>query len=369
MDISITLPSNASGRTFPGNTLSTYRVLLQKYMDLEGPHGCALAEITFPTKWYNVRKGVFYCLYGEDESPEEGKEHFDPRTTSMDHSQNGKRTQKMSKLKRALTSTREAEPPPPVLHPESTPRDEQEKADIESRESEENTQALTYIMRGEEGEPMAHFPSDLMEVEELAKKEFPYRRSYSQFSIDSGRVDDNQDLINTLNKLMSRHLRGVVDKLKKEKEQHGGPDQIFTYNPFTMKTLVSMPQDCMLIIPEYVSHQLGLEGKIYMGRRTKGKLITDVDYRNHTVYVYSDIIHNTIVGDTEAPMLRCMSVNNRSSRQVETVTFPNLIFHPVKQYHFREVTVYLRDSAGQPIPFEHGEVSVVLTFRALHPAP
>ena len=65
---------------------------------------------------------------------------------------------------------------------------------------------------------------------------------------------------------------------------------MFSFNTFNQKTAISLPHDYMLVIPEDLSLQLGLRGKVYLGRRTRPEDMTDVNYRNHTVYVYTDII-------------------------------------------------------------------------------
>ena len=113
--------------------------------------------------------------------------------------------------------------------------------------------------------------------------------------------------------------------------------------------------------------QLGLRGKVYLGRRTKPEDMTDVNYRNHTVYVYTDIVKNVVVGDTEAPLLRCTGVKNNSEEAMTTYNFPNPVYVPLNTNYLKEVTIYLRDSFGDPIPFEYGEVVVLLGLRPIPP--
>ena len=121
----------------------------------------------------------------------------------------------------------------------------------------------------------------------------------------------------------------------------------FDVTRYTQRTTVNIPPNYMLIIPEDLSYQLGMEGRVYMGPRMKAARTTDVNYRNHK----------------RAPLLRQMAVHPNSSVNMRTVDFPYLIYHPMKHTYFRQVSVYLRDSAAQPIPFEYGEVSVVLSLR------
>ena len=79
---------------------------------------------------------------------------------------------------------------------------------------------------------------------------------------------------------------------------------MFEYDSYTQRTTVNLPVNYMLIIPEDLSYQLGLEGCVYMGPRTKAVRTTDVDYINHIVYIYMDLIQDGVVVDTQAPLLR-----------------------------------------------------------------
>ena len=122
----------------------------------------------------------------------------------------------------------------------------------------------------------------------------------------------------------------------------------------------------MLVIPEDLSIQLGLRGKVYLGRRTRADDVTNVNYKNRTVYVYTDIIKN-VVCDTEAPLLRCTTVKNKSEEDMTTYDFPNPIYITLNTNYLKEVTIYLRDRFGDPIPFDYGEVVAILGLRPIPP--
>ena len=65
MDLNLILPSNASGNIFPGNTLTAYRVLLQKYENLEVPHAVTLLSLIMPTRWSNIKRSEIYLVQVE----------------------------------------------------------------------------------------------------------------------------------------------------------------------------------------------------------------------------------------------------------------------------------------------------------------
>ena len=70
MDLNLILPSNASGNIFPGNTLTAYRVLLQKYENLEVPHAVTLLSLIMPTRWSNIKRSEIYLVQVEKAAPQ-----------------------------------------------------------------------------------------------------------------------------------------------------------------------------------------------------------------------------------------------------------------------------------------------------------
>ena len=79
-------------------------------------------------------------------------------------------------------------------------------------------------------------------------------------------------------------------------------------------------------------NQLGTDSctYIYMGPKIKESQTTDVDYRNHNVLVYSDLIEDVVVGATEAPLLKQMFLSPYLKDIMKTYVFPNLLFHPMR---------------------------------------
>ena len=121
---------------------------------------------------------------------------------------------------------------------------------------------------------------------------------------------------------------------------------MFEYNSHTMKTIINVLDNCIFIIPKDLSYQLGMEGLAYIGDRTNETLTRNMDYRNQTVYIYSDLIEHIVVGDTEAPLLEQMAVSPHSHEIMKTYKFLNLVFHPKEYICFREVIVYSIQSKG-----------------------
>ena len=81
--------------------------------------------------------------------------------------------------------------------------------------------------------------------------------------------------------------------------------------------------------------------------------------------IYSDLIEYNIVGDTNAPLLRCFPFISKLKRGDIITTgqymnyqiFSNLQFRPLLKNSFHSIRINLRDTSGEKIPF----VSVAIT--------
>ena len=79
----------------------------------------------------------------------------------------------------------------------------------------------------------------------------------------------------------------------------------------------------------------------------------------HSLMIYKDLIEYNIVGDTEAPLLRCfLFLSKFKSGDVKTTglyrnyqTFSNLHFRPLLKIFFHTIHIGLRDTSGEKIPF------------------
>ena len=82
-----------------------------------------------------------------------------------------------------------------------------------------------------------------------------------------------------------------------------------------------------------------------------------------TVYVYTDIIKQQIVGETSTPLLRIINWSHSSKEDNTALTFEQLYFIPLKNSQFDVINILLLDDTGKEIAFEYGKVLVVLEFR------
>ena len=92
----------------------------------------------------------------------------------------------------------------------------------------------------------------------------------------------------------------------------------------------------------------------------------------HSLMIYSDIVEYNIVGDTQAPLLRCFPfISKLKGEEIITTgqymnyqTFSNLQFRPLLKNSFHSIHIDFRDTSGEKIPFVSvGITCVVLMFR------
>ena len=94
-DFYMTLPSNASMKTHPDNTLTHYITDLPKRIDLTGEWECGLSDIQYPHTWYNVTEDDVWLFLYEVNEPDVARRsrlscrYYDDPLTLMYHVNKG----------------------------------------------------------------------------------------------------------------------------------------------------------------------------------------------------------------------------------------------------------------------------------------
>lgn len=81
------------------------------------------------------------------------------------------------------------------------------------------------------------------------------------------------------------------------------------------------------------------------------------------IFVYCDICEPNLIGDTAAPLLRVVTLENSQFGCNVQKTFPSPQYHPLMTNNFQTIEVLLRDDVGAPLPFCSGVSSVTLHLR------
>ena len=106
---------------------------------------------------------------------------------------------------------------------------------------------------------------------------------------------------------------------------------------------------------------LGLTQQRLQQGQTSGTTLIDLN-PTHTLYVYCDIVKNRIVGDKMTQLLRVVPVIGEDEKMCNHI-YENIHYIPLLRKVFDTIEIDIRDSRGQPVPFEGGSSNVTLHFR------
>ena len=84
----------------------------------------------------------------------------------------------------------------------------------------------------------------------------------------------------------------------------------------------------------------------------------------HSLYVYTDVVENLPVGDTQAPLLRIVDATGNTGENVHRIFNPAR-YVAVNKRRFDSIEIDIRSDTGESIPFESGRLSTTLHFRRM----
>lgn len=84
------------------------------------------------------------------------------------------------------------------------------------------------------------------------------------------------------------------------------------------------------------------------------------------IMVYSNITSENIVGDTESPLLRAVSVD-QDYWKMQSTNFTRVQYIPVSKNQIDSITIYIYTDYGEKVPFEDGRVICTLDLRRVTP--
>ena len=83
-----------------------------------------------------------------------------------------------------------------------------------------------------------------------------------------------------------------------------------------------------------------------------------------TLYIYTDVIKEQIVGGIHSPLLRVINLGQKANNEDSTsLTMDRLFYCAMKRSSIDNINIQLRDDTGDLVHFEFGKVAIVLEFR------
>lgn len=229
-----------------------------------------------------------------------------------------------------------------------------------------------------------------------------------QFKVQMSHYMSPNDLVEKLNKRIAVLIRRIKNELTKTEEEDGYTyfDNIkgkyllvnFRYDENVGKVYLSGTNHTYVILPTPLSQMLGFgDSKAVLGSEAlcpqirknichqnevtchtfkyedeqeddfrikllKGEYIADVNRTCTALYVYSPIVQSQMVGDTQAPLLRVVSVKGNFGNIINE-RYDLIYYLPLARSNIDQIEVYIRDDVGEYIPFVSGRVVVILHFR------
>lgn len=122
-----------------------------------------------------------------------------------------------------------------------------------------------------------------------------------------------------------------------------------------------------VIFDKYLNKVLGFENQILSDLKTADNLL-DILGENHILYIYSDIVSPTIVGQSKVQILQIITIsyileekNNLSV--LNRYTFENPIYFPIIKNNFDIIEIEIRNDIGNLVQFESGKTLLIIHFR------
>ena len=91
----------------------------------------------------------------------------------------------------------------------------------------------------------------------------------------------------------------------------------------------------------------------------------DFNRNNRVIYIYSNLVRNTVCGTENLPLLKVINLDDKSFKTpVSHQNFPNPQFFDLSQSLFNDLSFRLANDLGEDFPFQRGENCIlVLHFR------
>lgn len=119
--------------------------------------------------------------------------------------------------------------------------------------------------------------------------------------------------------------------------------------------------DIERLFSEMLNHYSAKSREAYYGVETDEPVA--IPPMSSNIYVYSDLVSETFVGNQYVPLLRTVPVNKENQDKYVTVSFQALRYLPLSRNFIEQIEIKLADEYGQNIRFEWGKVAITLHLR------
>ncbi len=146
------------------------------------------------------------------------------------------------------------------------------------------------------------------------------------------------------------------------------------FNEFTRRAGCKVANGEKIVLKESLRQKLGFEKNQSLDRTrfpinnryaiTHARHMACLDPSLYNIYIYSNIVKNSMVGGVYAPLLRTITLDST----VGVLSYQNMIFDsphyvPLVQNYVKHIEIKIADDQGNIIPFKSGKIIVKLHVR------
>lgn len=119
-----------------------------------------------------------------------------------------------------------------------------------------------------------------------------------------------------------------------------------------------------IFFSKYLNSMLGFTETQDLKQDKISKYKVDLMANNHSLFIYTNIIEESYVGNRKFQLLRVFPLSQiEKYEKMKSLVFNPIIFFPLRLHKFDSINVQIRDSAGNLVIFENGAVTLTLLIR------
>lgn len=136
------------------------------------------------------------------------------------------------------------------------------------------------------------------------------------------------------------------------------------FRMYTTSPTTTGPSNYFKFVSENLKSLTGIQQEIKGPGHTFGKIVADWTGGMGNLYLYCDIVTNSIIGDSLGPLI-CVLKHEIDPLAISIEYQPQfLIYNTLSKNNITEIDIEARSKTGHLVPFLTGELMVVLHIRA-----
>ena len=201
--------------------------------------------------------------------------------------------------------------------------------------------------------------------------EFESGEKLSNIKLPEGRYETSRDLVYEIKRLVKKHIQRYIDAqnaignipdvvLINDAKNFNQPD--IELNEKTQKVAIQTG-GCRIVLSPKLADLLGFEQRLLpKGDKWEAVSAADVNRGYNCLFVYCNVVVDSIVGDVRAPLLRTVNVKGRYGDSVREI-FVKPLYIPVRRNRFDMIEISIKGETGRPVSFNSGSSCATLHFK------